>query len=132
MFCPDFYEELVVVGDGGRLKAIEEHDIHRSGSGSASLTLRRGEGGVSKTTDLAYPRVIEQSGHHGSTYFEHVALMDRLDGKDVNCATPMQGMWAMVVASAAQESLASGLPVSIPEFISRHGLDALLNTQNNE
>jgi hypothetical protein len=52
--------------------------------------------------------------------------MDRLDGKDVNCATPMQGMWAMVVASAAQESLASGMPVSIPEFISRHGLDALL------
>jgi predicted dehydrogenase len=132
MFCPDFYEELVVVGDGGRLKAIEEHDIHRSGSGSASLTLRRGEGGVSKTTDLTYPRAIEQSGHHGSTYFEHVALMDRLDGKDVNCATPMQGMWAMAVASAAQESLASGLPVSIPEFISRHGLDALLNTQNNE
>jgi hypothetical protein len=59
-------------------------------------------------------------------------LTDRLDGKDVNCATPMQGMWAMVVASAAQESLASGMPVSISEFISRHGLDALLNTQNNE
>ena len=56
--------------------------------------------------------------------------MDRLDGKEVNCATPLQGMWAMVVASAAQESLVSGLPVSIPEFISGHGLDELLNSSD--
>lgn len=127
MFCPDFYEELVLVGDAGRLKAIEEHDIHRSASGSASLTLRLGENGVSKTADLSYPRVIEQSGHHGSTYFEHIALMDRLEGKAVDCATPLQGMWAMIVASAAQESLASGLPVDVAGFISGHGLDSLLN-----
>ena len=128
MFCPDFYEELVLVGDAGRLKAVEEHDIHRSAAGNASLTLRLGERGVSKTTDLTYPRVIEQSGHHGSTYVEHIALMDRLDGKEVDCATPVQGMWAMVVASAAQESMVSGLPVNIAEFINNHGLNAVLNS----
>ena len=127
MFCPDFSEELIVVGDAGRLKAEEYHDIHRSGSGNASLTLRLGENGLSKTTDLTYPRAIEQSGHHGSTYFEHIALMDRLEGKEVNSATPLQGMWAMVVASAAQQSLATGEPVDVDTFIADNDLASLLN-----
>ena len=127
MFCPDFAEELVVVGDQGRLKATEEQDIHRSASGSASLTLRLGENGLSKTSDLTYPRVIEQSGHHGSTYFEHMALLDRLEGKAVDCATPMQGMWAMVVASAAQQSVRSGQAVSVDSFIAENDLGSLLN-----
>ena len=125
MICPDFAEELVVVGDAGRLKA--EEYTHRSGSASASLTLRLGESGVSKTTDLTYPRAIEQSGHHGSTYFEHIALMDRLEGKAVDSATPLQGMWAMVVASAAQQSLATGQPVDVDTFIADNDLASLLN-----
>ena len=127
MFCPDFSEELLVVGDQGRLKATEEQDIHRSASGSASLTLRLGENGLSKTSDLTYPRAIEHSGHHGSTYFEHIALIDRLEGKDVDCATPMQGMWAMIVASAAQQSVASGQAVSVEHFIAENDLGTLLN-----
>ena len=127
MFCPDFAEELIVVGDAGRLKAEEYHDIHRSGSGNASLTIKLGENGVSKTSDLTYPRAIEQSGHHGSTYFEHIALMDRLEGKEVDSATPRQGMWAMVVASAAQQSLALGKPIDVDRFILDHDLASLLN-----
>ncbi len=127
MFCPDFAEELIVVGDAGRLKAEEYHDIHRSGSGNASLIIKLGENGLSKTSDLTYPRAIEQSGHHGSTYFEHIALMDRLEGKEVDSATPRQGMWAMVVASAAQQSLAVGRPIDVDRFILDHDLASLLN-----
>ncbi len=127
MFCPDFAEELIVVGDAGRLKAEEYHDIHRSGSGNASLTIKLGENGLSKISDLTYPRAIEQSGHHGSTYFEHIALMDRLEGKEVDSATPRQGMWAMVVASAAQQSLALGRPIDVDRFILDHDLASLLN-----
>ena len=127
MFCPDFAEELIVVGDAGRLKAEEYHDIHRSGSGNASLTIKLGENGLSKTSDLTYPRAIEQSGHHGSTYFEHIALMDRLEGKEVDSATPRQGMWAMVVASAAQQSLALGEPIDVASFILDNDLASLLN-----
>ena len=126
MFCPDFAEELIVVGDAGRLKAEEYHDIHRSGSGNASLTIKLGENGLSKTSDLTYPRAIEQSGHHGSTYFEHIALMDRLEGKEVDSATPRQGMWAMVVASAAQQSLTTGEPVDVDTFIADNDLASLL------
>ena len=127
MFCPDFAEELIVVGDAGRLKAEEYHDIHRSGSGNANLTIKLGENGLSKTSDLTYPRAIEQSGHHGSTYFEHIALIDRLEGKEVDSATPRQGMWAMVVASAAQQSLALGKPIDVDRFILDHDLASLLN-----
>ena len=127
MFCPDFSEELIVVGDAGRLKATEEHDIHRASSGTATLSLRRGENGVSKSVDLSYPRAIEASGHHGSTYFEHIALMDRLEGKRVNSATPMQGLWAIIVASAAQQSMADAQVVDVEAFIAANKLTELLS-----
>ncbi len=132
MFCPDFYEELVVVGDAGRLKTEEYHDIHRSAGASASLTLRMGENAPSKTTELSYPKAIEQSGHHGSTYFEHIALMDRLEGKAVDSATPMQGMWAMLVASAAQQSIETNQMVDIDDFIDDHNLVFLLNPSTTQ
>jgi primosomal replication protein N len=54
-------------------------------------------------------------------------LIDRLEGKEVDCATPMQGMWAMIVASAAQQSVASGQAVSIDGFIAENDLETLLN-----
>ena len=91
------------------------------------MRLRRGETGVSKSVDLSFPRAIEASGHHGSTYFEHIALMDRLEGKRVDSATPMQGIWAMIVASAAQKSLADALVVDVEAFIATNGLTELLS-----
>jgi primosomal replication protein N len=39
----------------------------------------------------------------------------------------MQGMWAMIVASAAQQSVASGQAVSIDGFIAENDLETLLN-----
>ena len=53
--------------------------------------------------------------------------MDRLEGKAVDSATPLQGMWAMVVASAAQQSLATGQPVDVDTFIADNDLTSLLN-----
>lgn len=127
MFCPDFYEELLISGDEGRLRAFEEVDLQNSKAAEASVSVYLGEQGASRTTKLGYPVAIEQSGHHGATYYEHGAFLDRLEGKAVDSATPLQGLWAMIVASAAQESIATGSPIEITEYIEQHKLaDALI------
>lgn len=126
MFCPDFVEEMVVTGEFGRLLATERFDFHQQQPATASISLELGENGASRTTSLGYPRVVEQSGHHGATFFEHQAFFDQLEGKAADCATPLQGMWAMIVASAAQESMHSGQPVAISELITREKLASLL------
>jgi len=126
MFCPDFYEELVICGDEGRLLACERVDLQQQKAVDASVSIYLGEQAASRTTKLGYPAAIEQSGHHGATYYEHCAFLDRLEGKAVDSATPLQGLWAMIVASAAQESIASGSPIEVAKYIEQNKLAAAL------
>ena len=127
MFCPDFSEEMIVVGDQGRLLTSERFDFHARLPTQTSIKVELGENGASRCTELSYPRLIEQSGHHGATYFEHIALMDQLDGQQVDCATVQQGLWSMIVASAAQASIASGQSVNIDSFLHSQQLEKLLD-----
>jgi hypothetical protein len=78
--------------------------------------------------DVTYAALIEQSGHHGATYYEHIAFMDQLEGKAVDAATPLQGLWSMIVASAAQESMASGQAIEIEQFMQANDLAGFLNS----
>ena len=127
MFCHDFSEELVVSGDRGRLKATEVFNFHQQQGAKATLAIEAGELGPSKTMDVTYPALIEQSGHHGATYFEHIAFVDQLEKKSVSAATPLQGLWSMIVASAAQASIASGGAVDINQFMEANDLAHYLN-----
>lgn len=126
MFCPDFSEELIVTGEQGRLVTHERFDFHAQVPTQTSINVELGENGASRCTQLSYPKLIEQSGHHGATYYEHIALMDQLDGKQVDCATVQQGLWAMIVASAAQESMRIGQVVNIDSFLRAQHLAYLL------
>jgi len=122
MFCPDFTEEMIVVGEQGRLLTSERFDFHAQVPTQTSISVELGENGASRRTELSYPKLIEQSGHHGATYYEHIALMDQLDGKAADCATVQQGLWSMIVASAAQASMASGQAIDIKHFLQEHRL----------
>lgn len=126
MFCPDFTEEMVVSGTLGRLVAREVFNFHQQQGSKATVTIESGELGASRQTDVTYGALIEQSGHHGATYYEHIAFMDQLEGKQVDAATPLQGLWSMIVASAAQESMASGQSVDIRQFMQANGLAGFL------
>ena len=117
MFCHDFREELVVAGDTGRLMANEVFNIHQKQPSTATVVLEKGEWGASKQTDVTYAREIEKSGHHGATYYEHIAFVDQLEGKTTDAATPVQGLWSMVVACAAQHSLKTEQAVDIKAFM---------------
>lgn len=126
MFCPDFDEEMIIVGDEGKLIAKENFNFQHQTESEISVEVLKGELGISKKSIVGYTRPVEQSGHHGSTYYEHIAFVDQLEGKVVDCATAMQGMWAMIVASAAQHSMADGQVVDVEEFIGTQGLANLL------
>ena len=122
MFCHDFTEELVVTGDSGRLVTNELFNVHQQQPSRATIALEKGEWGASKETDVTYAREIEESGHHGATYYEHVAFVDQLDGKKGEAATTVQGLWSMIVASAAQHSIATQQAVDIRAFMLENNL----------
>ncbi|MEL6368855.1 MAG: gfo/Idh/MocA family oxidoreductase, partial [Pseudomonadota bacterium] len=52
-----------------------------------------------------------------------LAFYDQLDGKTVDCATAVEGLWSVLVATAAQQSAASGMPVEIAELLNQHQFD---------
>ena len=126
MFSPHFFEELVVTGDDGRLIANERFDFLNSGTSGASLSIEKDESAASRNVDVGYATHIEQSGHHGATYFEHVAFVDQLDGKPAGAATPLQGLWSVIIASAAQASASTGEAVDVDDFISDNNLDPVV------
>ena len=56
----------------------------------------------------------------------HVAFSDQLNGKRVQSATPLQGLWSVIVASAAQTSIMTRRAVDIPSFMSDNNLSQYL------
>ncbi|MEO1421024.1 MAG: Gfo/Idh/MocA family oxidoreductase [Pseudomonadota bacterium] len=123
MFCPKFREELVLVGTDGKLTAIEQFDFLSTASAESHVAIEHPEPAASRQIAVGYPAVVEGSGHHGATWFEHLAFYDQLEGKTVDCATAVEGLWSVLVATAAQQSAASGMPVEIAELLNEHQID---------
>ncbi|MGA1496957.1 MAG: Gfo/Idh/MocA family protein [Steroidobacteraceae bacterium] len=123
MFSQELYEEMVVSGPLGRLVASEQASFRPTAGSRARLQVEVGGHPDYDGRCLGYPAAIEQSGHYGATFFEHLALVDRLEGKPVDAATPEQALWSMVVASAAQHSMTTGKAVDIGEYCADQGLD---------
>ena len=122
MFCPSFSEELILCGDKGKLVAREHYDFQRESKSKSTISIDIGESGPSKTSDVHYPILIEQSGHNGATFFEHIEFINQLKGKDSDCATPLQGLWSIIIACAAQESILKETYIMIDEFLDQNKL----------
>ena len=117
MFSPMFYEEIVLCGDEGRLKAFESHDFLPAPRSKTHLEIMRGQNKPSRITTPCYPTFVEEAGHNGSTYFEHVDFIDNIEGKETNAATAEEGFWSIVVGVAAEESVKTGKLVNIDELL---------------
>ena len=114
MFAPMFYEELVICGAEGRLKAYENEDYLPDRRPQTHLEIMHGEGGgPSKVMTPCYPEIIQASGHHGGTFYEHMHLIDNMDGKKTETATVEDGFWSVVVGCAAEESVRTGRVIDI-------------------
>ncbi|GAB5499881.1 MAG: hypothetical protein PsegKO_21920 [Pseudohongiellaceae bacterium] len=122
MFSQELQEDMIVCGDRGRLVATENSTFKREESSRATIQVEVEGHDDYLGRDCTYPPVIERSGHHGATFFEHEAFIDRLEGKASDAATPLQGLWAIIVASAAQTAMASGQPVDIDNYLAENSL----------
>lgn len=117
MFSPMFYEEITLCGDEGRLKAYESQDFLPLARPSTHLELHSGENRPSRVETPCYPAVIEQSGHHGATYYEHKYFVDNIEGTSTHTATVDEGLWSIIVGAAAEASIKTGKIIYIDEFL---------------
>lgn len=124
MFAPQFYEELILCGNEGRLKTYENQSFLPVPQASATMEILCGELRPSRVSHPCYPTMLEESGHNGATFYEHVNFVDRIEGKESNAATAEEGFWSVVVGAAAEESIKIGQPVNVAELLKRHGIDA--------
>ena len=122
MFAPMFYEELVICGDEGRIKTWENEDFLPHNKPSTGLEIYALDGRPSRVTQPMYPALVQESGHHGATYVEHIAFIDQIDGKTTRAASAEEGFWAIVVGAAAQESIKTGSVINVAEFVEKEGV----------
>ena len=122
MFCQELYEELVVVGECGRLVASEQASFHPDTPSEARLQVEVPGHSAYRPKPVGYPPWIEETGHYGATFFEHIAFHRQLAGERVDAATPQQALWSLIVASAAQYSMAIGQAVDVATFCTQEGV----------
>ena len=124
MFSQELQEELIVSGEKGSLFATEHSSFKTEGS-IARIKVQVAGHDDYAGREVTYPALVERSGHHGATFFEHEALIAQLQGKPTDCASVVQGLWAMIVASAAQESIAQQRVINVEEYLETQGLSRL-------
>lgn len=122
MFSPGFYEEIILCGDEGRLKAFERQGFLPAPRSRTHLEITRGQNKPSRITTPCYPTFVEEAGHNGSTFFEHVNFVDNIEGKETNAATAEEGFWSIVVGAAAEESVKTGNLVDINGLLQANGV----------
>ncbi len=122
MFAPMIYEEVVLCGDEGRLKAWENEDFLPGSSLKSHMEIHGGNHRPSRHTTPSYPCSIQESGHNDATYFEHVSLMNTIEGKADDGPTPADAFWSVVVGSAAEASVKSGEVVDVARLLADKGI----------
>lgn len=127
MFSPFFHEEMVVSGDKGRLKATERRDSFPHSPPATALEVMSGVGRPSKITEPMYHDYIQSTGHEGATFMEHIEFVNQIERTPSQSASAEEGLWSVIVAAAAQESIKSGKVVQISDFLASQGLEKLLN-----
>jgi len=123
MFAPMFYEEMVLCGTKGRLQAKEKDDFISQKGLECSMEMNLGESQPSRLITPHYPKHIEDAGHHGATFFEHVNFIDNMLGKETNAAKVSEGFWSVVVGAAAQESIEQQRPILIDELLAQNDIN---------
>lgn len=122
MFTPLFYEEIVLCGDKGRLKGWERQDFLAGKGLECGLELNCGELEPTRYITPHYQQHIEEAGHHGATFFEHLNFVDNILNKKTETATVEDGFWAVVVGVAAEEAVKGGSPVEIDRLLAEKGV----------
>ncbi len=125
MFSEELYESLTVSGERGTLRA-EEHASFKPGRGSSSkITVQVPGHTAYDGLDCTFPEDIRAGGHYGSTLFEHVRFANMVRGQRGDGASCAEGLWAIIAAWMAQESMRTNTVIDVREMLTRLGLDPL-------
>jgi len=122
MFSPMFYEEIIICGDEGRLKAYENEDFLPVDRPKTHLEILCGESKPSKVSTPCYPMDIQHSGHNGATYYEHKYFIDNIEGKRAETATVDEGFWSIIVGVAAEQSIKTGQIIYIDQLLKENDI----------
>lgn len=115
MFVPGAREELVVCGDAGRLHTVEQAQL--GSENQNHLEIWAGENGRSRSSAPSYPSYIAKAGHHGATFYEHLAFVDDLIGGKATGPSLADAFWSVVVGAAAQTSIEQRAAIDIADVL---------------
>ncbi|WP_395082044.1 Gfo/Idh/MocA family protein [Ilumatobacter sp.] len=111
--------EIVVVGDKGKLEALDTESIVRIGQRTDDIW-----SGVNVVTEetVADSSIKHQGLHHGASYLEHVDFADAIRSGRPADVTVLDGLWSAAVGFAAHRSLETGLPVVLDDLPQMAGI----------
>ena len=124
MFSEQLFEELMVGGQRGMLRTTESASFTPGRSSSATISVEVTGHDAYGGVDCRFPDDIEQGGHYGSTLFEHDRFTEQLTGNNNDAATCVEGLWAIIVATMAQQSMTTGAVVDVSNSLQARGIDA--------
>ena len=113
MFSEELYETLVVSGDKGTLRAEEEASFKSQRDSVSKIKIEVNGHAAYDGIDCTFPQDIELGGHYGSTLFEHDRFSARVNGTRGDGASCTEGLWAIITAWMAQESIKRGGVVDV-------------------
>ncbi|MBC49870.1 MAG: oxidoreductase [Ilumatobacter sp.] len=111
--------EIVVVGDKGKLEALDTESIVRIGHRTADI--RSGINVVSEET-VEDVSIRHQGLHHGASYLEHADFVDAIRSGRPADVTVLDGLWSAAVGFAAHRSLEIGLPIVLDDLPQMAGI----------
>ncbi len=115
MFAPGAREELVLCGDEGRIQVSEQAQLGEENHNQ--IQLWSGDNAASRTSTPTYPPHIARAGHHGATFFEHVAFAEDLASGGNTGPSLADGFWSVALGAAAQASIKRRQAVDVAEIL---------------
>jgi predicted dehydrogenase len=113
-------EELSVVGSTGKIEALIPENVVRIGHRRTHWI------GHVETYPIDGRAVAYEGLHHGSSYLEHVRLLDAIRHGNPPEVTLDDGLWSVAMGVAAHRSIDLGRPVAMTEVIpSRNDPDSV-------
>ena len=112
----EMQEELVATGNKGKI----ETSVPSDNSGKASSNIRIGlRGGKTHIENIEVDKKILEAGHHhGSTYYEHLAFLKAIESNSNPEVSLEDGLIAVAVGEAAEQSIKQGRLINLDEIIS--------------
>ena len=111
----EYQEEILAIGDRGKIETF----VPSSNSGKDSSDVRIGlrKDNIIKKKDVKVDKKILAAGHHhGSTYYEHLALINAIKQNSKPEVSLRDGLISVAIGEAAENSIKENRVINMKEF----------------